>query len=317
MQQLEQPWQAQIGSQRDWAWRGWKIRYTYIRSAKRGTSQDQTPLVLLHGFGSGIGHWRHNLMPLSQHHSIYALDLLGFGASEKAAAAYKADLWVAQVYDFWRTWINQPIVLVGHSLGALVALTAAINHPEMVQSLVLLTLPASRQELLPPWLQPLVGTMEGMFASPLLLKPLFRLLVRRPQTIRSILKLAYANPELISDELVAILAAATQDRRAAGAFSQLSRSRTRIDFSESTKVLLPKLQVPTLMLWGEKDKIIPPHWGRQFSQLNSNLKLVEIAEAGHCLYDECPERVNQEVLNWIEEFANQGEANAELIEKPS
>ena len=78
-------WQQQIGSQRDWFWRGWKVRYTYQRPAKVSESKNP-PIILLHGFGASIGHWRYNIKPLSQNHTVYALDLLGFGASKKAVA---------------------------------------------------------------------------------------------------------------------------------------------------------------------------------------------------------------------------------------
>ena len=96
-------WQQRVGNQRDWVWRGWQIRYTFMRSAKQ--DQHTSPLILLHGFGASIGHWRHNLEVLSQYHTVYALDMLGFGASEKAAANYNVELWVEQVYDFWQVFI--------------------------------------------------------------------------------------------------------------------------------------------------------------------------------------------------------------------
>jgi hypothetical protein len=65
----------------------------------------------------------------------------GFGASEKAVVTYKTGVWVEQVYDFWRTFIRQPVILVGNSIGSLVALAAAFSHPEMVQGIVMLSLP--------------------------------------------------------------------------------------------------------------------------------------------------------------------------------
>ena len=81
------------------------------------------------------------MVSLSQNHNVYALDMLGFGASRKAQVNYKIDLWVEQVYDFWRTFIQQPIVLVGNSIGSLVCLAAAAAHPEMVKGVVMIGLP--------------------------------------------------------------------------------------------------------------------------------------------------------------------------------
>lgn len=289
-------WPTQMGAQRDWVWRGWQIRYTYIRA---GQSNAGMPILFLHGFGSAMTQWRSNLTTLSEFHTVYALDLLGFGASEKAAARYNVDLWVDQVYDFWRTLIRQPVVLIGHSLGALVALTAATTHPDMVQGLVLMTLPAARQELLAGQLQAIAGRLEGWFTHPLLIRPAFSL-IRRPAVLRSALRLVYSDAKNITEDLVESFARPALDRGAAGVFCRLAQARTQSDFSQCTKAMIPLVQVPILLLWGEKDQIIPLAWGRQLISLHADLHLVEIPDAGHSLYDEAADRVNQELLNWIQ-----------------
>lgn len=291
------PWHTQLGFQRDWAWRGWQIRYTYLRA--QTPSPDAVPIVFLHGFGAALTQWRLNLEPMSQHHTVYAIDLLGFGASEKGAANYKVDLWMAQVRDFCREIVGRPVVLVGHSLGALVALAIAATEPALVQGLILLTLPASRQELLPGKLQGFVGEIESFFSSPLLLKPLFSL-IRRPGVIRSVLRAVYANPEAITDELVQSFAIPAGDRGAAKVLCRLVQARTQTDFSPNTKALLQAVDLPILLLWGQKDRVIPLVWGRQLPAMNPKLKLIELPDAGHCPYDECADRVNQEILAWVD-----------------
>ncbi len=293
---------AQLGCQRDWVWRGWQIRYTYLRAEQK--TDRSVPLLFVHGFGSALTQWHANLLPLSQTHTVYALDLLGFGASEKADADYKVGLWVEQVYEFWRTMIGRPVVLVGHSLGALVALTAATRHPEMIQGLVLMTLPSTRQELLPPRLQPIVGTIERAFSSPLLLKPLFRL-VRQPKVVRAILLKAYADAENVTEELIANTLLPIGDRGAAQTFCRLSQAVTRPDYSPSAKTLLPLMQRPALLLWGAQDRIVPLAQGQPLLQQFPNLQMVEIPNAGHCLYDERPEQVNAEILTWVERCVEQ------------
>jgi pimeloyl-ACP methyl ester carboxylesterase len=285
-----------LGAQRDWIWRGWQVRYTYLRGGK-----SRSPMLFLHGFGSALNQWQENLLPLSQSRAVYALDLVGFGGSEKAIAPYKVSFWVEQVYEFWQTFVGEPIVLVGHSLGALVALTAAIAHPDMVQRLVLVTLPAARQELLPRlpgWVQSVANEMEGMFASPLLIQPLFKV-IARPKVIGAILRAVYVNPERVTEDLVETFLAPGRDRGAARTLSLLTKARTQNDFSPLTKVLLPQVQVPILVLWGSEDRVIPLTWGRQLPSLNPRLKLVEIAGGGHCVYDECGDRVNGEILAWL------------------
>jgi len=292
-------WQQRVGSQRDWVWRGWQTRYTYFRALQ--TDQvSTTPVMLLHGFGASIGHWRHNLEVIGQHHTVYALDMLGFGASRKASANYNIDLWVEQVYEFWQTFIRQPVVLVGNSIGSMICMASAAAHPEMVKGIVMINLPdfSLREEMIPRWLRPVVSTIEGLVASPVVLKSLFYV-VRRPPIVRKWVGLAYANPGAVTDELVEILTVPAQDRGAAATFSALFKAMTSSEFGPPVKSILPTLEIPLLLIWGRQDRMIPPDLARQFVALNPNLELVELDDAGHCPHDECPEQVNQILLDWL------------------
>lgn len=287
---------AQLGSQRDWVWRGWQIRYTYIRPALDSTGkQTGLPVICLHGFGSALGQWRSNLKSLGEGHHIYALDFLGFGASEKAPARYSVWLWADLVYDFWRTFIGKPAVVVGHSLGALIGLTAVANHPEMACGLALLTLPDAQPKQPPAWAR----SVERMFANPLLLLPLFKI-VRQPWLLRRVLQKIYIRPELVDDELVALFATPPQDRGALAVFCRLSQSRSDDNYSPKVKDLLPGVRTPILLVWGQEDRVVPVAGAGQFKLLNPNVRLVEIEKAGHCAFDEYPEKVNQEIMDWID-----------------
>ncbi|MBH8562366.1 alpha/beta fold hydrolase [Nostoc sp. CENA67] len=299
-------WQQRVGNQRDWVWRGWQTRYTYIRPAK--DQEKTTPIILLHGFGASIGHWRHNLEVLGEHHTIYALDMLGFGASEKAPINYSIELWVEQVYDFWKAFIRQPAVLVGNSNGSLISLAAASAHPDMVQGIVMMSLPdpSLEQEAIPAVLRPVVKAIKNIVASPILLKPVFHF-VRRPNILRRWASLAYANPEAITDELIEILAGPPQDRGSARAFSALFKAAIAVNFSPSVKAVLPTLTIPMLLIWGQKDRFVPPILANRFTQYNEKLQLLKLEDVGHCPHDECPEQVNQAILEWI----NQKVLNAE------
>ena len=219
-----------IGYQRDWVWRGWQIRYCFKRVWPEYRDVD-LPLILLHGFGASIPHWRKNIPVLSEKHTVYALDLLGFGASRKAFTHYEVKLWAEQVYDFWQTFIGQPVVLVGNSIGSLVALYLAANFPEMVKGLVMLALPdvGEGQAMIPKALQPLVKTIENLVVSPLLIKAIFYL-VRRPSLIRRALKLAYVDGRAVTDELVEIICTPTRDRGAARTLVALTQSVNLILF---------------------------------------------------------------------------------------
>ncbi|AKG23650.1 alpha/beta fold hydrolase [Calothrix sp. 336/3] len=291
-------WRQRVGNQRDWLWRGYQTRYTYLRAVE--SDRQSPPLILLHGFGASIGHWRHNLEVLSQTHTVYALDMLGFGASEKAPANYSIQLWVEQVYEFWQTFIRQPVILIGNSLGSLVSLAVAATYPEMVQGIVMMSLPdpSLEQEAIPVALRPVVNGIKSLVASPLILKPVFNLL-RRPGVLRKWAAIAYANPEAITDELIDILAAPPQDRGSARAFSALFKATIGINFSLGVKAMLPDISVPMLLIWGTKDRFVPPSLASQFAQYNKNLQIMYLEDVGHCPHDESPEEVNQAILTWI------------------
>lgn len=294
-------WRQRVGSQRDWVWRGWQTRYTYIRSDEH---REAPPLLLLHGFGASIGHWRHNLEVLGQRHTVYALDMLGFGASEKAIANYNISLWVEQVYDFWKTFVGVPIVLIGNSIGSLVCVAAAAAHPDMVRGIALLSLPdpSIEQEMIPEPLRPVVNTIKSWVASPLLLNVLFRF-ARKPAGTRRWAAIAYANRDAVTDELVEILIDAAHDRGSARAFCAILRAIISPEFGPSVKKILPQLQIPMLLIWGKRDRMIPASLAAQFASYNPKLKLVEL-DAGHCLHDEAPEAVNPEILNWIASWSD-------------
>ncbi len=296
-------WQQKVGNQRDWVWRGWQTRYTYIRpdNILENDRRKSLPLILLHGFGASIGHWRHNLEVLGDRHTVYALDMLGFGASEKAPANYSVDLWVEQIHDFWKAFIRTPVILIGSSIGSLISLAAAAKYPEMVGGVVMMSLPDPdiEKEAIPELLYPLVAKIKSFFANPLLIKAVFYL-VRQPSILRRGVSLAYANPEAVSVELLDIFAKPPQDRGSARAFTALVKSRNHPNYSPNVKKLLSNLTIPILLIWGEKDRIIPFALASKFASLNENLELITLENVGHFPHDECPEQINQGILDWID-----------------
>lgn len=315
-------WHQRVGIQRDWVWRGWQTRYSYLRSHKSAVLKTQealesegsaargidgrpaeTPIILLHGFGASIGHWRQNLAQLAQSHTVYALDLLGFGASQKAPLDYDVSVWVDQVYDFWRTFVRKPVVLVGNSIGSLICLAAAAAHPDMVAGVVTISLPdpSVRAEAVPAWALPAIEAVESLFVSPPVLRTLFYF-ARKPDFVRRWAAFAYANPEAVTDELVEILSGPAGDRGAARAFCALFKAVGSSRFGPGVKSVLRNLTIPVLLIWGKQDRMIPPKFARpdQFVECNPHyVELIELENAGHCPQDECPEVVNQEILNWM------------------
>ncbi|MGF1566563.1 MAG: alpha/beta fold hydrolase [Nodosilinea sp.] len=290
---------SEAGHQRLWYWRGWRIRYWFHQGA--AVTTDQPPLLFIHGFGANLNQWRHNLPALSQRFPVYALDLLGFGDAEKAATLYGAELWASQVADFIEAVVGTPVVLVGHSLGALVALTVTHRHPAGVKQLVLITVPlsADREDLVAGWVSNLALKVESLVSTPVLMRPLFRI-VRRPGFLRWALKGIYAaTPDRVDDELLNLFVLPPGERGAARTLCYLVRSRTEPDFSPSVKTMMAALSVPTLLLWGAKDRVIPPAPAADLASLSPAVTLKILPAVGHCLYDEAWEVFNPLLITWV------------------
>ena len=101
------------------------------------------PLVLLHGFGGGVGLWSLNLDELCAGRPVYAIDLPGFARSSRPVFSLdpiKAEEQFVKMIDAWRAAIglNEPFILLGHSFGGFVSAAYALRHPEYVKQLVLI-----------------------------------------------------------------------------------------------------------------------------------------------------------------------------------
>jgi len=282
----------------DWEFKGWRSHYGVRRSQNADTNKP--PILLIHGFGAAMDQWRDNIPTLAEEHTVYTIDLLGFGASEKPPTDYSIYLWVEQVLSFWQKFVGVPMIIIGNSIGALVAAIAASHHPEIAAGVVTISLPdiEAFQALVPKWLQPLERAVKAI-VNAIFVKPLFYLF-RQPWMIRFVLKgIVYCDRDRVDDQLVEIIAKPARDRQAAEAFVRLNRSLNQPNYSPSLTQALSKLQVPLLILWGSRDRLIPPSEGKRLVQYAPNASLVYLENAGHCAHDDNPERVNHEILTWL------------------
>ncbi|CAN1210744.1 alpha/beta fold hydrolase [Tumidithrix helvetica PCC 7403] len=278
-----------------WQWQGHRIQYTVV-----GEGQ---PLVLIHGFGASIGHWRKNIPVLAAAgYQVYAIDLLGFGNSDKPALDYSLDLWQQLLKDFWQAHIQTPTIFIGNSIGALLALMLVADYPEISAGGVLLNVAGGlnhRPDELNYPLRWIMGAFTQLVSSPITGKFLFDR-VRQKHRIRGTLSQVYRNADAITDELVEILYQPSCDAGAQQVFASVLTAPAGRKPAE----LLPQVERPLLVLWGESDPWTPFKAAKiyQDNSQTKNIKVIPIANTGHCPHDERPEVVNPLIVDWLSEI---------------
>ncbi|WP_421659288.1 alpha/beta fold hydrolase [Leptothermofonsia sp. ETS-13] len=292
---LTQP--ASVLEKFTWSWKGHSIQYTVIGTGK--------PLLMVHGFGASLGHWRKNIPVLAAGgYRVFAIDLLGFGGSDKPAIDYTLDLWEELLFDFWKAHINEPTVFVGNSIGGLLCLIMLANHPETAEGGVLLNSAGGMShrpnELNIP-LRLIMAAFTYLVKSPWF-GPLVFNQIRQKHRIRRTLAQVYRNQEAITDELVDMLYAPSCDEGAQKVFASVLTAPP----GPSPAELLPKVKVPLLVLWGDADPWTPVAGAKIYEQLveSQPVKVVAIPNTGHCPHDDRPEIVNPLILEWLEELFN-------------
>ena len=278
-------------------------------------------VVLVHGFGASSNHWRHNLPVLGKQTHTYALDLIGFGASDQPQAllpgdrpaleqldssqalVYSFDLWGKEVADFCNAVVKSPVLLVGNSIGGVVALRAAQLLEERCKGVVLIDcaqrLMDDKQLASQPawmaWIRPLLKTLVS---QRWLSTTLFRN-AARPRVIKSVLKQAYPSGDNVDDQLVELLYKPTQRPGAAEAF----RGFINLFDDYLAPDLLENLQQPVDLIWGQKDPWEPvaeaQEWAKRFNCINS---LTILARSGHCPHDENPDQVNKILIKILDTY---------------
>jgi pimeloyl-ACP methyl ester carboxylesterase len=279
-----------------WMWRGYAINY-------RCEGDAGTPVLLIHGFGASVGHWRKNIPVLAQSCRCYAIDLIGFGGSAKPTPGteieYTFETWGELVADFCQEVIGSPTILIGNSIGCIVALQAAVTHPELVKSVALLNcslrLLHDRKRATMPWYRqwgtPILQGILGIKA----IGNLFFTQLAQPKVVKKILLQAYHRPEAVTDELIEILMAPAKDPGAADVFVAF----TAYSWGPLPEDLLPQLTCPAIAIWGAADPWEPIDLGRELMAVPTVREFVALPDVGHCPQDEAPELVNPILQKWI------------------
>lgn len=247
--------------------------------------QGQPPLVLLHGFDSSLLEFRRLLPLLAQYRQTWAIDLLGFGFTERSPdLAVSPQTIKTHLYYFWKTLIAQPMILVGASMGGAVALDFTLSYPEIVTKLVLID---SAGLANPPVLGQLMFSPLDKWATNFLANPRVR---------ENISRTAYFNPALAN--LDACTCANLH-------LNCPYWSQALISFTKSGGygAFLPKLRQinqETLVIWGENDRILGTKDAKKFHQALPNNQLVWIPECGHVPHLEKPAMTAEAIIKFAQ-----------------
>lgn len=288
------------------------------------------PILLVHGFGANINHYRFQFPDLAEAgYRVFGIDLLGFGASDKPTdtnVGYTFDLFSDLLVDFV-DYIDQqnPVqasgsssevlyrrhdwCVAGNSIGGLLSLAVAERLPERVGGVVLFNcsggLSAFRYSDFSN--NPLILLVLWIVQQLLKYTPyggnFFRDFKTR-ENVESILRKqgVYGDDENVNDELLEILLEPSNDEGAQHVFLQVFGGEP----GPTPESILPNIQCPILALWGEADPWTPidngMHPGSKFGQYTkAPYHLVRLPGAGHCPHDEVPKVCNAKMIQWMKD----------------
>jgi pimeloyl-ACP methyl ester carboxylesterase len=300
---------------------GWKPgKFRYWEALPKPTdagyeaSKDKPALVFIHGYAAMIEHWRYALAGLKGKYRMYALDLLGFGFSEKLSGDkvhYSADLWARQVRDLLIHKGEKKAILIGHSMGGMVGIQFSRNYPDMASGLVLVDssgLPDQGQVEKEGMAQ---GKRRGLIdfgeltynaiKAPGLGELAAFAISATEWAVRSGLKQAYWDTNKVTPELVEQFRAPLRIPGGPQAYLAVTRN-----FAEYQLDLKPgDLSLPTFIIWGEHDRsmkpeIVLPRWQKLFPHAG----VYVVKDAAHCPQDEKPEEVNTQIEQFVEKLVS-------------
>src|ERR1700730_2523050 len=267
------------------------------------------PVVLVHGLGSSAAvEFYYNLEPLAAHHRVLAIDLPGFGKSDKPVLEYTIELFVKAVRDLMTSEGLARAAVMGVSMGGRVALGLALDSPELVERLVLVDAlgvgPPRRvlayRVLLTTGLGalPLRGTARALRRmNPATIRRFWGWYLRRPNRVET----------TWSDELISDTGTLLSTPACRAAYLSALRSiagMTQLRGGVSVENRLSELQMPTLVIWGRHDHIFPASHAESAKDKLPSGRVVIFDNCGHTPQMEEPERFNRLVLDFLSEPAS-------------
>jgi pimeloyl-ACP methyl ester carboxylesterase len=254
-----------------------------------GPRDDPTPIVLIHGTSASLHTWDGWVAALSPHRRVVRMDLPGFGLTGPAPDGdYSMARYTGFIKDLLDLLHIDQAVLAGNSLGGGIAWQIALAHPTRVRQLVLVDATGYP-------LQPQSMPIGFRLAQVSWLAPITQKILPRSMIAAS-LRNVYGQPDKVGPALV--------DRYYELTLREGNRvSLTkRFQYRSSDAALagqISQLRLPTLILWGSEDRLIPPEHGQRFNQDISGSQLQVFEGLGHVPHEEAPKATVQAVTRFL------------------
>ena len=233
------------GTAKFFTWKHGRIFYK-----ESGATNSGSPIVFVHGIGSGASSfmWRKNFDPLSEKFRVYAFDLLGFGFSDKPAAApYSADLYIELISDFIREVVGEPANVVASSLGASYVVRVADEHPELVNQMIL-NVPAGYDTLSArPGMAG--AAFYGLLQSPVLGTSFYNVMASERGIRDYARRTLFYDYRRVTDRLVSNLYATSHQSGAQHAIAAFLSGYLNVDM----RAAFSRLQQRVVLVWGKQD----------------------------------------------------------------
>lgn len=255
------------------------VTTTYVKQGSSGT-----PILLIHGFDSSVLEFRRLLPLLSGDNETWAVDLLGFGFTDRLSGiSYSPTAIKTHLYYFWKSLINQPVILVGASMGGATAIDLALTYPEVVKKLVLIDS---------------AGLANGSPLSKLMFPPLDYLATQFLSNLKvrdRVSRMGYKNQSLASLDALCCGALHLQMPSWNQALITFTKSG---GYSAFRFKKVSQIVQQTLILWGDSDKILGTKDAMRFKRAIPQSKLVWIPNCGHLPHLEQPQITAQHILDF-------------------
>jgi 2-hydroxymuconate-semialdehyde hydrolase len=257
---------------------------TNYHEAGRGT-----PVILIHGSGPGVSawaNWRFAIPYLSERLHVFAYDQVGFGYSELPAQySYGMERWTEHLLSFMQAVGIKRAHLVGNSMGAAVALSAAVTRPEVVDRLVLMGAMGVRF--------PITEGLDAVWGYTPSISNMKRLLAI----------FTYDHDRFVTDELAELrYRASTRPGMQESFSSMFPQPRQRsVDDLAAYEDHLHDLRAPTLIVHGREDQVIPLLSSQKLLRVLDNAQFHVFGHCGHWTQIEHPAAFNRLVRDFLTE----------------